>query len=101
MHPDGRSTRYAHLSQSVVAAGQHVDRGQVIAFSGNSTGTLPRCKPLGFHLHFEIIDQAGQMDVALISALPGTQWKAGPNAKKLCQPGKNSVDGTAEGPPLP
>ncbi|HKR59217.1 MAG TPA: M23 family metallopeptidase [Pyrinomonadaceae bacterium] len=100
-HSDGRKTRYAHLSQFLVDAGENVDRGQVIALSGNSTGTLPKCKPLGFHLHFEIIDESGQMNVALISNLPGTQWTAGSNAKKLCQPGNNSVDGMAVGPPSP
>lgn len=100
-HPDGRQTRYAHLAQLSVVAGQSVARGEVIALSGNSTGTLNRCKPLGPHLHFEIIDDTGALDAALIAALPGTVWVAPPGARRLCQNGPGTIDGTALGPPLP
>ncbi len=47
-HPNGFSTRYAHLSQIYVAPGAGVNRGQVIALSGN-TG----CSS-GAHLHFGV-----------------------------------------------
>jgi len=98
-HPDGRHTRYAHLSQILIGA-LPVNRGDVIARSGNSTGTLGRCKPLGFHLHFELLDASGAPDVPLISTLPGTTWFAGPGARRLCL-GSGKVDGTATGPQLP
>lgn len=39
---------YNHLSSWVVKPGQHVDQGQLIAYSGN-TGTSAAC-----HLHFEV-----------------------------------------------
>ena len=45
-HGDGWKTRYAHLSQNLIRAGERVVRGQVIGRSGNSG------RSTGPHLHY-------------------------------------------------
>ncbi len=47
-HPNGTQTLYAHNSQNIVSAGQHVVQGQIIGYVG-STG-----RSTGPHIHFEI-----------------------------------------------
>ena len=47
-HGNGITTRYGHAMQVVVSAGQHVRRGQIIAYMG-STGFST-----GPHVHYEV-----------------------------------------------
>ena len=54
-HPDGMVTIYEHLLKDIpVTVGQHVERGQLIGYSG-STGNST-----GPHLHFEMRDADGK-----------------------------------------
>ena len=57
-HGNGVSTRYAHLSEMLVKAGDGVADGQVIARSG-ATGRVT-----GAHLHFEVIEDGQPLDPA-------------------------------------
>ena len=52
----GLSTRYAHMTQSAVAAGETVTAGQVIGYVG-STGDST-----GNHLHFEVLQSGIRID---------------------------------------
>lgn len=47
-HSNGTQTLYAHLSQTSVQAGETVEQGDLIGYSGNSG------KSSGPHLHFEV-----------------------------------------------
>ena len=59
-HPDGRSTRYAHLSSLSVSPGQWVFAGQKLGLAGKSgNADAPRILP---HLHFEILQNGRALD---------------------------------------
>jgi murein DD-endopeptidase MepM/ murein hydrolase activator NlpD len=64
-HGHGIQTRYGHLSRSMVTAGQHVKRGDLIALMG-STG-----RSTGSHLHYEV-----RLDGKAVNPIPFMQSSA-------------------------
>jgi murein DD-endopeptidase MepM/ murein hydrolase activator NlpD len=57
-HGDGRQTRYAHLSEQLVRAGDAVTGGQVVGKAGDSG------RATGPHLHFEVLVGGQPVDPA-------------------------------------
>lgn len=53
VHPDGRVTQYAHMSQTAVPVGASVSQGDVIGYTG-ATGIAYGC-----HLHF-VVQEGGR-----------------------------------------
>lgn len=71
---DGVETRYAHLSQIMVARGARVVRGQVIGLTGNSGRVMG---PTGAHLHYEVRRNGQPVDPATtIPSLRGPDRQA-------------------------
>jgi murein DD-endopeptidase MepM/ murein hydrolase activator NlpD len=58
-HPDGTTTRYAHLKKMLVSRGDAVVAGQQIAKSGGKPGTAGAGNSTGPHLHFEMTNKQG------------------------------------------
>ena len=72
-HPDGRSTRYAHLSELCVQKSDWVSRGQVLGTSGKTGNAADkRIRP---HLHFEIRQQGKPLNPAAGLMNPGIQMR--------------------------
>lgn len=59
---NGFSTKYGHLSNIKVKAGDQVRQGQVIALSGGTPGTAGAGTSTGAHLHFEILQGGKAVD---------------------------------------
>ena len=55
-HGNQVRTRFGHLERVTVAMGQQVERGQPIAFTGNTGRTT------GPHLHYEVIVRGRPVD---------------------------------------
>jgi len=54
LHPNGVITRYAHLKNILVTAGQYVNQGSIVAFMGGYPGTPGAGNSTGCHLHFGV-----------------------------------------------
>ncbi|MDO8743446.1 MAG: M23 family metallopeptidase, partial [Candidatus Azambacteria bacterium] len=56
LHPNGVRTRYAHLKEILISAGQYVNQGAIIAYMGGYPGNPGSGNSTGCHLHFEVRD---------------------------------------------
>ena len=54
LHPNGVTTRYAHLKNILISAGQYVNQGSIIAFMGGYPRTPGAGNSTGCHLHFGV-----------------------------------------------
>lgn len=82
-HGNGYVSIYAHLSQALVSPGQTVERGQLIARSGESGHVT------GPHLHFEVQKNGVPVDPGSLSAF------AGKGDGKDAKPGDSKQNGTS------
>lgn len=67
-HGNGIYTGYAHNTSMVVGVGQHVEAGQVIAYSG-TTGQSTGC-----HVHFEVYQNGTRIDPVPFFAARGVRF---------------------------
>ena len=54
LHPNGVTTLYSHLKSILVAAGQYVNQGSIVAFMGGYPRTPGAGNSTGCHLHFGV-----------------------------------------------
>lgn len=54
LHPNGVATGYGHISTSLVAVGQRVSQGEMIALIGGKPGTPGAGISTGCHVHFSV-----------------------------------------------
>lgn len=60
-HGNGYKTQYGHMSTVAVSAGQHVAKGEIIGFVGNTGYST------GPHLHFEVLSDGQAIDPFFIA----------------------------------
>ena len=59
-HDDGYATQYAHMSRVAVTTGQHVEKGQIIGYVGNTGDSY------GAHLHFELWENGERINPEIV-----------------------------------
>ncbi len=62
-HGNGYQTRYAHNKKNLVAVGEKVEKGQVIALMGSSG------RATGSHVHFEVVSNGKAVNPAKIRSI--------------------------------
>jgi len=62
-HRKGVMTLYGHISKPLVKPGEYIKRGQIIALSGATPGTVGAgVRTTGPHLHFEVWQDGVRVD---------------------------------------
>jgi murein DD-endopeptidase MepM/ murein hydrolase activator NlpD len=101
-HPDGSSTRYAHLQRINVRVGQKVNTGSLIGTVGYTGRTVP-AGPGGSHLHFEYRDSRGKVvtDWQRLNQIADRKFRFGGNVRPSNVPSTSTSDPQRQIPQTP
>jgi len=89
-HDNGMYSVYFHLEETYTDVGKRVSKGEIVAKTGNSGSW--NCKPLAYHLHFELRKERSQSTHVNPVEYIEQDWNLIPTANYKQYPGRLSGD---------